>query len=219
MFPILAVVGQNSTPPAPAWDKVLEMKFNGSFTDSTGRHSPVSYGAITSSSQSVDGGYSMYTAGDGRVHSDGVDGESADFDFIDKDFRIECYVYPTSIGNNYVWAKTTGGNFGMCLRINNTYVAGKTVIFCTGSNYNTVGGGTATVELPDITGQWTKIAVERVGSTYQIYIDDVSMLSVDGVTEATDPTGGAGYKGLQIGGQVNSNLYNGYIDKFTVWTK
>ena len=31
MFPILAVVGQNSAPPEPAWNLVLDMRFDGNF--------------------------------------------------------------------------------------------------------------------------------------------------------------------------------------------
>lgn len=220
MFPILAVVCQNSAPPAPAWNKVLEMKFNGSFSDSTGRHSPVSYGAVISTSQSVEGGSSMYANQNGRVHSDDMDGESTDFDFTDKDFRIECNIYPTSIGNDYVWMKSSGFNFGLCLRINNTYVAGRTTIFCTGVGASgTFGGGGAAVTVDNLVGKWSKILVEREGDTYRIALDDVDLFSFSGVNETTDPTGGAGYRGFQICGQSNNSRYSGYIDNFVVYTK
>jgi len=99
MFP-LGIVNQGAE--APSWNKVLEMEFNSNFNDSTGRHSPVSYGAITT-------GGRLYANRDGRVFTDDYDGESADFDFTTKDFRISCDIQPISIGNDYVWMKSSGG--------------------------------------------------------------------------------------------------------------
>lgn len=219
MFPILAVVGQNSAPPAPAWNKVLEMKFNGSFSDSTGRHSPVSYGAVISSAQSVEGGYSMYAYYDGSVYADGSGTDNTDFDFTSRDWRVSCDIYPTYIDNSYVWAKTAGGNFGLCLRINNTYVPGKTVIFVTHPVAGTVGEPAGAIELNSIVGKWTNIVVERDGDVFGIYVDGVKLVSVAGINETNIPTSGAGYNGFQIGGNVGSSIYAGFIDRFTVWTK
>lgn len=219
MFPIIAVVCQNSAPPAPAWNKVLEMKFNGNFADSTGRHSPISYGAITSSAQSVEGGYSMYAYHDGSVYADGSGTDDPDFDFTSCDWRVSCDIYPTYISNSYVWAKTSGGNFGLCLRINNTYIAGKTVIFVTHAAYGTAGEPYGAIQLDNIVGKWTNIVVERVGDVFGIYIDGVKMVDVSGINETNTPTGGTGYKGFQIGGNVGSNIYAGYIDNFVVYTK
>lgn len=217
MFP-LGIVNQGGTP-VSSWNKVLEMKFNNNFNDSTGRHSPVNYGAVISSAQSVEGGYSMYAYYDGSVYADGSGVDDSDFDFTSRDWRVSCDIYPTYISNSYVWAKTSGGNFGLCLRINNTYVAGKTVIFVTHPVAGTVGEPYGAIQLDDIVGKWTNIVVERVGDVFGIYIDGVKMVDVSGINETNTSTSGSGYNGFQIGGNVGSNIYAGYIDNFVVETK
>lgn len=209
----------NTAPPASTWNKVLEMKFNYNFADSTGRHSPVSYEAVVSSAQSVEGGCSMYAYYDGTVYADEYGTDNTDFNFTSRDWRVSCDIYPTDISNSYVWAKTSGGYFGLCLQIDNTYVAGKTVIFVRHPANGTVGEPYGTIQLDDIVGKWTNIVVERVGDVFGIYIDGVKMVDVSGINETNTSTSGSGYNGFQICGNAGSYTYAGYIDNFVVQTK
>lgn len=214
MFPILAVVGQNSAPPAPAWNKVLEMKFNGSFADSTGRHSPVSYGAVISSAQSVEGGSSMYCAADGRVFTDDFGGDNSDFDTSSSDFKVELSIYPTSYYDRYVWMKSSGNNFGVTLLINDAG-GGNSVIYMRGRDNVDLNLGAV---VPSLLNKWTKLTVQREGNAWSLLVDNVAVATVTW-SEVGMPTSGSGYKGFTIGGAANSDRFSGYIDNFTVWTK
>lgn len=214
MFPILAVVGQNSAPPAPAWNKVLEMKFNGSFSDSTGRHSPVSYGAVISSAQSVEGGYSMYCAADGRVFTDDFGGDNSDFDTSSSDFKVELSIYPTSYYDRYVWMKSSGNDFGVTLLINDAG-GGNSVIYMRGRDNVDLNLGAV---VPSLLNKWTKISVQREGSDWSLTVDTDVVATVTW-SEVSMATSGSGYNGFTIGGAANSNKFSGYIDNFTVWTK
>lgn len=206
MFPIIAVVGQNSAPPAPTWNKVLEMKFNGDFADSTGRHSPVSYGAITT-------GGRLYANQDGRVYTDDYNGESADFDFTTKDFRISCDIQPISTGPHYVWMKSSGGNFGICLILGTS--GSDVIVYLRGINNVDMSLGTI---VPDATSTTNTILVERIEDVWTLYLNGVASGTAIW-TEGAKATGGVGYKGFQIFGASNDNRYSGYLDNFKVWTK
>jgi len=203
MFP-LGIVNQGAS--APSWNKVLEMEFNSNFNDSTGRHSPVSYGAITT-------GGRLYANQDGRVFTDDYDGESADFDFTTKDFRISCDIQPISIGNDYVWMKSSGGNFGICLKLG---------MF--GSDVTAYMRGIGNVDLslgvivPNATSTTNTILVERIGGVWTLYLNGVASDTVTW-TEGEMSTGTTGYKGFQIFGASNDNKYSGYLDNFIVYTK
>ena len=212
MFP-LGIVNQGGTP-VSSWNKVLEMKFNGNFADSTGRHSPISYGAITSSAQSVEGGYSMYCAANGRVFTDNFGGDNADFDTASKDFKVECYIYPTSYYDRYVWMKSSGNDFGITLLINDAG-GGNTVIYSRGRGNVDLN---LSVVVPSILNKWTKLTVQREGNDWSLLVDDVVMATVSW-TEIGMPTSGTGYNGFTIGGAANSDRYSGYIDNFIVYTK
>lgn len=212
MFPILAVVGQNSAPPAPAWNKVLEMKFNGNFADSTGRHSPVSYGAVISTAQSVEGGSSMYANQDGRVFTDNYGGDHPDFDFTGRNFRVVCRIRPISIGNDYVWCKTSGGNLGVNLKLG---LAGSDPVVYLWPMVTDVGA-----IVPDLlTGKWTKVEVQRIGSTWSLLIDDVVVSSAvsDAAPWLGAWEGGSGFKAFLLAGAANSDRYSGWIDQFEIY--
>lgn len=204
MFP-LGIVNQGGTP-APSWNKVLEMEFSGNFNDSTGRHSPVSYGAITT-------GGRLYANQDGRVFTDDYNGDSSDFDFTVSDFRISCDIQPISIGNDYVWMKSSGGNFGICLRLG-----------MSGSDVITYLRGVGNVDLslgvivPNATSTTNTILVERIGDVWTLYLNGVAS-DTETWSEVDQTTGGSGYKGFQIFGASNSNRYSGYLDNFIVYTK
>lgn len=207
MFPIIAVVGQNSAPPAPTWNKVLEMKFNGDFADSTGRHSPVSYGAITT-------GGRLYANNDGRVYTDDYNGESADFDFTTKDFRISCDIQPISTGASYIWMKSSGGNFGICLILGTS--GSDVIVYLRG--INNVDMSSLGAIVPNATSTTNTILVERIGDVWTLYLNGVASTTAT-LPEGAKPTGGIGYKGFQIFGASNDNRYSGYLDNFKVWTK
>lgn len=203
MFP-LGIVNQGV--PAPSWNKVLEMEFNSNFNDSTGRHSPVSYGAITT-------GGRLYANQNGRVFTDDYDGESADFDFTTKDFRISCDIQPISIGNDYVWMKSSGGNFGICLKLG---MSGSDVVaYMRGIGNVDLSLG---VIVPNATSTTNTILVERIGDVWTLYLNGVSSDTAT-LTEVDQPTGGSGYKGFQIFGGSNYDRYSGYLDNFIVYTK
>lgn len=203
MFP-LGIVNQGV--PAPSWNKVLEMEFNSNFNDSTGRHSPVSYGAITT-------GGRLYANQDGRVFTDDYDGESADFDFTTKDFRISCDIQPISIGNDYVWMKSSGGNFGICLKLG---MFGPDVIaYMRGLGNVDLSLG---VIVPSATSTTNTILVERIGGVWTLYLNGVASDTATW-TEGEMSTGTTGYKGFQIFGASNDNRYSGYLDNFIVYTK
>lgn len=212
MFP-LGIVNQGGTPPA-SWSKVLEMKFNNNFNDSTGRHSPVSYGAVTSSAQSVEGGYSMYCAANGRVFTDDFGGDNSDFDTASKDFKVECYIYPTSYYDRYVWMKSSGNDFGVTLLINDAG-GGNTVIYSRGRGNVDLSLG---VVVPSLLNKWTKLTVQREGNDWSLLVDDAVMATVSW-SEIGMPTSGTGYNGFTIGGAANSDRFTGYIDNFVVYTK
>lgn len=204
MFP-LGIVNQGGTP-APSWNKVLEMEFNSNFNDSTGRHSPVSYGAITT-------GGRLYANQDGRVFTDDYNGDSSDFDFTVSDFRISCDIQPISIGNDYVWMKSSGGNFGICLKLG---MSGSDVIaYLRGVGNVDLSLG---VIVPNATSTTNTILVERIGDVWTLYLNGVAS-DTETWSEVDQTTGGSGYKGFQIFGASNSNRYSGYLDNFIVYTK
>ena len=212
MFP-LGIVNQGGTP-APSWNKVLEMKFNNNFNDSTGRHSPVSYGAVTSNTQSVEGGYSMYANQDGRVFTDDFGGDNADFNIGTGDIRIVCDLYPTSIGNDYLWMKSSGNDFGYCVRLLD--VGSGNISINLRDNNNS---GIADVTVANISGKWTNLDVRRESEVWTIRVDDVLVATSITVPEAIYPSSGTGKNGFTIGGGANSDRYSGYIDNFIVYTK
>lgn len=195
-----------TTPPAPAWNTVLDMQFATNFADTTGRHTPVSYGAV------VTGGR-LYANQDGRVFTDDYNGESADFDFTTKDFRVSCVIQPISIGNDYVWMKSSGGNFGICLKLGTS--GPDTIIYLRGlGNSDMTLGGI----LPDATTVPHTIIVERIGSLWSLYVDN-TVIDTATWSEAEMSTGTTGYKGFQLLGASNDNRYSGYLDNFIVQTK
>ena len=212
MFP-LGIVNQGGTP-APSWNKVLEMKFNNNFNDSTGRHSPVSYGAVTSNTQSVEGGYSMYANQDGRVFTDDFGGDNADFNIGTGDIRIVCDLYPTSIGNDYLWMKSSGNDFGYCVRLLD--VGSGNISINLRDNNNS---GIADVTVANISGKWTNLDVRRESEVWTIRVDDVLVATSITVLESLYPTSGTGKNGFTIGGAANTDRYSGYIDNFIVYTK
>ena len=205
MFP-LGIVNQGV--PAASWNKVLEMKFDGNFADSTGRHSPVSYGAITT-------GGRLYANHDGRVFTDGQYGDSDDFDFTTKDFRISCDIQPISVGNDVVWMKSSGGNWGISLKLG---TSGSDVIaYLRGIDNVDMSLG---MIVPNATSTTNTILVERIGDVWTLYLNGVASATYTWPEAGGGrPTGGSGYKGFQIFGVANDNRYSGYLDNFIVYTK
>lgn len=206
MVPLIAVIGQTSAPPGPAWNLVLDMRFEGNFSDTAGRHSPVSYGAITT-------GGRLYANQDGRVFTDDYDGESADFDFTTKDFRISCDIQPISVGNDYIWMKSSGGNFGICLKLGMS--GSDVIVYLRGINNGNMSP--LGIIVPNATSTTNTILVERIGDVWTLYLNGVASATAT-LPEGSQPTGGIGYKGFQIFGAMNDNRYSGYLDNFKVWT-
>ena len=204
MFP-LGIVNQGV--PAPSWNKVLEMEFNSNFNDSTGRHSPVSYGAITT-------GGRLYANQDGRVYTDDYNGESADFDFTTKDFRISCDIQPTSTGPHYVWMKSSGGNFGMCLILGTS--GPDVIVYLRGIGNVDLS---LVVIVPNATSTTNTILVERIEDVWTLYLNGVASATATWTEGDRPTTGGTNYKGFQIFGSRNDNRYSGYLDNFIVYTK
>lgn len=217
MFSLGVLSQQLSAPSEPEWDLVLDMRFNGNFSDSTGRHSPVSYGAVISGMQSVEGGSSFYANRDGRVLADGYNGSHPDFDFTGKDFKIICWIRPTSSGNpyDYVWSKSIGNNVGLTLRME---LSGPTPIVYLWP----MDGPQVSTTVPDLlSGKWTKTEVSRIGGVWSLLIDDVvaSSATTDVVYWVGDWDGGTEFLGFIIGGVSGINGYSGWIDVFSVYTR
>ena len=218
MFP-LGLVNQGGTPPV-SWNKVLEMKFNNNFTDSTGRHSPVSYGAVISSAQSVEGGYSMYVSRNGRVIIDDYYAYSADFDNGTGDIRVVCDVYPETTATDRIWMKSVampwdgGGVFGYNLLIDN--LGGGVAQFRLVDNTN------STVFQTSVSGafsKWTNVDIRRESEIWYMYIDGVLTNSTGYQSETIYTANGSSRGGYTIGGRDVNNQYSGYIDNFVVYTK
>lgn len=212
MFP-LGIVNQGGTP-VSSWNKVLEMKFNNNFNDSTGRHSPVSYGAVTSNAQSVEGGYSMYANQNGRVFTDGYNVNNADFNIGSGDIKIVCDMRPTSIGDDYLWMKSVNSTFGYCIRILN--VGGGSYLISLRDNTNT---GIADYTTSSFINTWKNLEVVRESGVWKVYLDSSLVATSSYRPETSYPTSGTGKNGFTIGGALNSNRYSGYIDNFIVYTK
>lgn len=213
MFP-LGIVNQGGTP-APSWNKVLEMKFNNNFNDSTGRHSPVSYGAVTSSAQYVEGGYSMYANQDGRVYTDNYNVDNADFNIGSGDIKIVCDIRPTSIGNDYVWMKSVNFTFGYCIRIYDIGGGSWVILLLDSSNVPVTDCIT-----PSFNNTWKNLEVVRESNVWKIYLDS-SLVATSPVywPEEVRPASATGMNGFTIGGATNYDRYSGYIDNFIVYTK
>lgn len=205
------------TEPGPGpFVPMVQMDFNGpngstTYTDALGRHSPVGYGGALSTAQSVSGGSSFYANQDGRIFVDGYNVDSADFDFTGKDFSIITYIKPISIGNDYVWCKTSGGNIGLNLKLG-TNGLGEPVVYL----WPMVNGIGATV--PDLLTRpgFTKVEVRREADVWSLLIDDVVAASGVDYCSVVGWEGDAGYRGFLVAGAANDNRYSGYIDNFTV---
>lgn len=209
-IPLGVVSAQQGIPP---WTLLLDMRFNNNFDDSAGRHTPVNYGATTSAAQSVEGGYSLYTNQDGRVFSDGYNTDHVEFDFSAKDFRISCDIRPTVVANDYVWMKSDSSNFGVTLRLG---TSGPDVIAYVRGVDNT--DLTLGVIIPDATTTWNNLQVERIGSTWNLYLNEVIVATADW-PEGSRPTSGVGLNGFLIAGGANDNRYSGYLDNFRVYSR
>lgn len=209
-IPLGVISAQQGVPP---WTLLLDMRFNNNFDDSAGRHTPVNYGATTSSAQSVEGGYSLYTNQDGRVFSDGYNTDHVEFDFSAKDFRISCDIMPTAIGNDYVWMKSGSNDFGLTLKLG---LSGPDVVAYLRGVGNT--DMTLVVVIPDATTTWNNLMVERIGSTWNLYLnEEIGDTAV--WSEGSQPTSGVGLNSFLIGGGSNDNRYAGYLDNFKVYSR
>jgi len=214
MFP-LGLVNQGGTPPA-SWTKVLEMKFNNNFNDSTGRHSPVSYGAVTSAAQSVEGGYSLYANQDGRVFTDNYNGDNADFNIGAGDIKIVCDIRPISIGNDYVWMKSVNSTFGYCIRILD--IGGGSTLITLRDNGN-IGIADYTISTSSLVDTWNNLEVIRESEVWKVYLNTSLIATSSTILESSYPTSGTGKNGFTIAGAANTDRYSGYIDNFVVYTK
>lgn len=213
MFP-LGIVNQGGIPPA-SWNKVLEMKFNNNFSDSTGRHSPVSYGAVTSSAQSVEGGYSLYANQNGYVITDGVGVDHSDFNIGAGDIKIVCDIRPSGSGNHYVWLKATNNyTFGYCIRLIDQGGGSYLITLRDSSNV-----GIIDYIAPSLIDTWTNLEVVRESEVWKIYLDAVLVATSSVVLESLRPTSGTGRNGFTIAGRYGEGVYSGYIDNFVVYTK
>lgn len=205
-----------TTPPASAWNKVLEMKFNNNFNDSTGRHSPVSYGAVTSNAQSVEGGYSMYANRDGYVVTDGSSVDHSDFNIGTGDIKIVCDIRPSGSGNHYVWMKATNPfTFGYCIRLLDQGGGSYLITLRDSSNVGILDYVTSS-----LVNTWTNLEVVRESDVWKIYLDS-SLVATSPVywPEEVRPASATGMNGFTIAGRYGEGVYSGYIDNFVVYTK
>ena len=206
MFP-LGIVNQGGTP-VSSWNKVLEMKF-------TGRHSPVSYGAVTSNAQSVEGGYSMYANRDGYVITDGLYVDHSDFNIGAGDIKIVCDIRPSGSGNHYVWMKATNHmTFGYCLVLLDN--GGGSYLLTLRDSYNF---GIIDYFTSPLTNTWTHLEVVRESEVWKVYLDNVLVATSPIWNEYMRPSSGTGKNGFTIAGRYGEGVYSGYIDNFVVYTK
>lgn len=216
MFPILAVIGQNSAPPAPAWNKVLEMKFNGSFSDSTGRHIPVATGGTFESIAGSEGD-SLLLVNNGRVYTDGFGVTDSDFNFSSNDFRVttRLWYYPYTLYSREVVAWTK--------RVDSSAIALSLVIFRGYGTTDTIFvreyGNIMSYEIEQsaLEQQWRTIEVSRQSATLSLLIDGDVVATAS--ASALSAINGGDRDGFTIGGFPWESLFVGYIDNFVVYTK
>lgn len=122
--------------------------------------------------------------------TDDYNGDSSDFDFTACDFRISCDIQPTSVGNDYVWMKSSGSAVGVCLKLG---TSGSNVIaYMRGINNVELSLG---VIVSNATSTTNTILVERVGDVWTLYPNGFSSATAT-LTEVVQQTGGSGYKGF-----------------------
>lgn len=185
------------------------------FTDVTGK--TVTNTDVTRSDvQSKFGGYSGLFNGTTSGLSLGY---SSDFNFLDGDFTIDAWIYPTSLG---VGAAHTILNW-----CDSTFT-----YFCD-LRYSTVGANvlfefelsvspyyaaySATIPIASITGAWTHIAVVRSGSYGCLFINGSSAYSVTGTafgTQSFNLVDGDINIGLE--GGLSYTFFEGYMDEFRI---
>lgn len=124
-------------------------------------------------------------------------------------------IRPISIGNDYVWCKTSGGNLGVNLKLGMSDP--DPVVYLWPMDDHQVSAA-----VPDLlSGKLTKTEVSRIGGVWSLLIDDVVVSSAN--TDVTywvgDWDGGTEFLGFIIGGVANNDGYSGRIDMFSVYTK
>lgn len=121
---------------------------------------------------------------------------------------------PTAIGNDYVWMKSVSFNgFGITLKLG---MSGPDVVAYLRGVGNT--DMTLGVILPDALTTWNNLMVERIGSTWNLYLNEV-LADTAVWDEVAQPTSGVGLNGFLIGGGINDNRYSGYLDNFKVYSR
>lgn len=206
MFP-LGVAAQTTG----AWTRILALNFDGAngsttFTDLTGRHTVAAVGsaAITGNQLSVNqDGYALTDSG----------ADHADFNFSASDFRISCDVTASSIGNDYLWMKSSGGAFGICLRLLDAGGGNCHLVVC---DKNAVGFLSTT--LPTIVGAQHHLEVSRIADNWTMKLDG-AVVATAVTSEGTTSTSGSGYNGIQIAGGSGGPRLSAYVDNVDVWKR
>jgi hypothetical protein len=183
---------------------VLHLEFNGAdgstIIDSTGRHNP----SLSASGTREILNNKLNLASEGFIRADAQSTTSTDFDFVGRDFEIECKITYTS--GAYAWVHTANDNaFGLCLKF-----ASANIIEVRASDnalwmqYNAP---------TSFVGRQAKINVSRTGGTYSLKVDNVEV--------ATNPSGlfDMGSNGFIIGAYPESGGMTGLIDDFIVKRK
>jgi len=183
---------------------VLHLEFNGAngstIIDSTGRHTP----SLSASGTRAILNNQLNLASWGFIRADAQSTASTDFDFVGRDFEVECKVTYTS--GVYVWVHTADDNgYGLCLRF-----ASANIIEVRSSSNSLIMQYNAPTSF---VGRQAKIKVSLTGTTYSLIVDDVQV--------ATALSGGhtIGSNGFIIGALPYANYMTGLIDDFIVKRK
>jgi hypothetical protein len=205
----MIITNPYSVAPSIPANAVLYMAFNGTdgqttFTDETGRHTPTgsSANAKISTTQSIDGGSSLWLSTNNQYVRARTSGSSSN-DFIwTGDFSISCYVYQTGggAGGNVFSTGLSDTAAGMALVVNPT-----TIVLVT-STFTTI----LSVSDTYVNNSWKKLEVRRVAGVISILKNDVTLGTVANSTSL-------GNGNMYIGGNnAFGNEMTGYVDKFLV---
>ena len=169
-----------------------------------------------SSTQSKFGGNSLYLDGSSYIQSSATDV----FNFVENDFTISCWVYPTTTNRGAVFAMSTDCRIGTDIFYGQS--SANMWLSSTGSNWNILQSdnsgtntGQGTIALSANT--WTHLAYVRHGGNATMYVNGQVARSAT----LNNPYASVffnGNDGLRIGAWGNGNYkFKGYIDEFLVF--
>ena len=206
MFPLALLNAANSTSPV----LVFNASFNTDFSDSTGRHTPTTYGSpIISNSIYAEGGGSLsLPGGTNFVRCNGAT-VSDDFVFLEN-FSIKCKArFNTLSSIQCVFFANTAndsegydGSYKTFMLTAST--AGIVEVRSSAGGVVVLSGGSVVINA------WYDFELKREGSTVSLVVNDVT---VDTMTNSSQWGKGQIY----IGGSMPTIHMDGYIDSFEVY--